>query len=90
MTAEERLAKVRTILKSDMVKMFEMFTSQTEDFDDEFLLTFPEIGLLIESAFTKWSLCLDPENVIDMYELEQWKSKVKEIEEIWKQETQQP
>ena len=80
MTAEERLGKIRTILKSDMVKMFEMFTPQTEDSNTEFKnLLSPEIKHIIESAFTKWSLCLDPKNVIDMYELEQWKSKVESL-----------
>jgi len=77
MTAEERLAKIRGALEDEMVYIYDECTTKFTD-DEERSMLKP----VFKSTFMKWAICLDSENVIDMYELECWKRRVERVESL--------
>jgi hypothetical protein len=71
MTAEQRLTNVRNELKNNIEAYFMGL--------QEFQLsekTKRDLKFLVKETFSIWEQCLDMGNVIDMNELELWKSKI--------------
>jgi hypothetical protein len=70
-TAEQRLANVRTELTNNMEEYF-MGLSQFHLSEG----VKKDLKFILKRTFSIWEKCLDGGNIIDMNELEQWKLKI--------------
>jgi hypothetical protein len=74
MTVEDRLAKIKSALEDEMNYIYDMLVEKPA-----IDVIKDPIKSVLQDTIAKWTLCLDPENVIDMNGLEQWKSKVESL-----------